>query len=191
LIALMHLNAARFSTRVDGDGNMLRLRDQNRSAWNREHIALGMHHLARASTGETLSEYHLQAGIAACHTMAPSYDATDWRSILSLYDRWMELNPSPVVALNRAVAVAQVEGPKAGIAAVETMRHRDHLESYHLVYAVLGDFELRLKNNRAAAIHFRKALRLTDVTSEQTFLEARLRECGDTGGSAHAPRARG
>ncbi|RBP47316.1 RNA polymerase sigma-70 factor (ECF subfamily) [Roseimicrobium gellanilyticum] len=191
LIALMLLNAARFSTRVDGDGNMLRLRDQNRAEWNREHIARGMLHLSKASMGEALSEYHLQAGIAACHTMAPSYDATDWRSILSLYDRWMELTPSPVVALNRAVAVAQVEGAKAGIAAVESMRHRDHLESYHLVYAVLGDFESQLGNKRAAAIHFRKALRLTDVTSEQSFLEGRLRECGDTGGSAHAPRSRG
>ncbi len=191
LIALMLLNAARFSSRVDGEGNMLRLRDQDRSAWDREQIARGMHHLALASTGEALSEYHLQAGIAACHTMAPNYDATDWRSILSLYDRWMEINASPVVALNRAVAVAQVKGPKAGIAAVESMRHRDHLESYHLVYAVLGDFELQLKNNRAAAIHFRKALRLTDLTSEQTFLESRLRDCGDTSSSAHALRPRG
>ncbi len=188
LLALMLLNAARFATRVDEEGNILRLKDQDRSAWDRSMIARGMTHLQLASAGEELSEYHLQAGIAACHSMAPDYDSTDWAGILSIYDQWMQVNASPVVALNRAVALAQVQGPKAGIKAVETMRHRDHLENYHLVYAVLGEFESQLGNKRAAAIHFRKAIRLTDLGSEQTFLEARLRECGDPTASGHAPR---
>ncbi len=191
LLALMLMNAARFSTRVDDEGNMLRLKDQNRAAWDRAMIARGMEHLQLASRGEDLSEYHLQAGIAACHSMAPRYDSTDWPAILSLYDRWMQVNASPVVALNRAVALAQVKGPQAGIDAVESMRHRDHLETYHLVYAVLGEFEAQLGNKRAAAIHFRKAMRLTEVTSEKAFLESRLAECGDATASGHMPRPRG
>lgn len=191
LLALMLMNAARFSTRVDAEGNMLLLRDQDRRSWDQQMIARGMQHLQLASQGEELSEYHLQAGIAACHCMAPDYDSTNWPGILAIYDRWLLVNASPVVALNRAVAVAQVHGPKAGIDAVESMRHRDHLETYHLVYAVLGEFEMQLGNKRAAAIHFRKAIRLTEVSLEQVFLEARLRECSDGTASGHAPRPRG
>ena len=113
-------------------------------------ISRGMQHLSRSAAGEALSEYHLQAGIAACHCAARDYASTDWPQILALYDRLVEIDASPVVALNRAIAVANVRGPAAGIAAVEAIRDREKLESYHLLYAVLGEFEARLGRSTAA-----------------------------------------
>ncbi len=177
LVALMLLNGARLSARVDTEGNILRLKEQDRSSWNKEMIGRGMLHLGRSAAGEELSGYHLQAGIAACHCMADDYESTDWPRILSLYDQWMETNDSPIVALNRAVAVANVDGPKAGIAAVEAIRNRGQLDSYYLLYAVLGEFEAQLHNFQTATDNFRKALQLTEVKSEQSFLSKRLRDC--------------
>lgn len=177
LIALMLLNTARLPGRVDAAGNVLRLQDQDRSSWNREMIGLGIRHLGQSAAGEELSEYHLQAGIAACHCTATDYESTDWARIAFLYDLWMQITDSPVVALNRAVAVANVKGPAAGIAAVEAIRNWTQLESYYLFYAVLGAFKVQLGELEAAAGHFRKAIQLTGIKSEQAFLSERLREC--------------
>jgi RNA polymerase sigma factor (sigma-70 family) len=177
LLALMLLNAARLSARVDEEGNILRLQEQDRSSWNQAMIARGMFHLSQSAAGEELTAYHLQAGIAACHCAAPNYEATDWLRILSLYDRLIEMDDSAVIALNRAVAVAEVHGPAAGIEAVGRIRNRKSLESYYLLYAVLAEFEVRLKKLAAAAEHLRRALKLTDLKSEQLFLLQRLGEC--------------
>lgn len=177
LLALMLFNAARLGTRVDADGRLLRLEEQNRGKWNTEMIGRGMRHLSESAAGEALSEYHLQAGIAACHCAAAEYAATNWPQILALYDRLVEIDASPVVALNRAIAVANVHGPAAGIAAVEEIADRDKLESYHLLYAVLGDFEAQLGSMTTASAHFQKALNLADTSSEQAFLAKRLRDC--------------
>jgi RNA polymerase sigma-70 factor (ECF subfamily) len=135
-----------------------------------------MLHLSKSAVGEELTAYHLQAGIAACHCAASDYESTDWRQILSLYDRLMELDDSPVIALNRAVAVANVRGPKAGIEAVEAIQNGSQLNSYYLLYAVLGEFEKQLNNFQAAIDNFRKALQLTELSSEQSFLSKRLRD---------------
>jgi RNA polymerase sigma-70 factor (ECF subfamily) len=178
LLALMLFNAARLTTRVDAEGNLLRLEDQDRTQWNAEMIRRGMQHLSRSASGEALSEYHLQAGIAACHCAARDYAATDWPHILALYDRLAELDPSPVVALNRAIAIAQIHGPAAGIDAVRAIRAREKLESYHLLHAVLGEFESRLGHHAAAVQHFRRALALAETSSEKAFLAQRLRDCG-------------
>ncbi len=177
LLALMLLNAARLPARVDANGHVLRLQDQDRTRWDALLIARGMMHLARSAAGDELSEYHLQAGIAACHCAAGDYESTDWAQILALYDRLAELDDSPVVALNRAVAVAQVHGPRAGIDAVESIPNRSQLYAYHLLYAVLGDLESRLENYGVAATHFKRALELTEVKTERLFLLDRLREC--------------
>jgi RNA polymerase sigma-70 factor (ECF subfamily) len=177
LLALMLFNAARLATRVDADGQLLRLEEQNRAKWNAEMIGRGMQHLSHSAAGEALSEYHLQAGIAACHCAARDYASTDWPQILALYDRLVEIDGSPVVALNRAIAVANVRGPAAGIAAIEAIRDREKLESYHLLYAVLGEFEARRGRQPAAADFFQRALKLADTKSEQAFLEKRLRDC--------------
>ncbi|GMV91088.1 MAG: RNA polymerase sigma factor [Candidatus Hydrogenedentota bacterium] len=177
LLALMLLNAARLPARVDANGHVLRLQDQDRTRWDALLIARGMMHLARSAAGDELSEYHLQAGIAACHCAAGDYESTDWAQILTLYDRLAELDDSPVVALNRAVAVAQVHGPRAGIEAVESIPNRSQLYAYHLLYAVLGDLESRQENYGVAASHFKRALELTEVKTERLFLLDRLREC--------------
>ena len=176
LVALMLLNAARLPARMDSEGNILRLKEQNRSTWNQAMIAHGMKHLSESAAGEELSVYHLQAGIAACHCAASDYESTDWRKILSLFDRLMELDGSPVIALNRAVAVANVNGPQAGIEAVAAIQNGSQLKSYYLLYAVLGEFEKQLNNFQAAIDNFRKALELTELTSEQLFLSKRLRD---------------
>ena len=140
-------------------------------------IARGMFHLAKSAAGEEISEYHLQAGIAACHCAAPDYGATDWVRILGFYDQLMEFDHSPVVALNRAVALAEVLGPSAGIAAVRAIANSRLLDTYYLFHAVLGEFELRLRHFEVAAAHFQKALRLASIKSERDFLAKGLKKC--------------
>src|SRR5438034_5780312 len=118
LLALMLLNAARIPARQDDEGNLLRLEEQDRTRWDQAMIARGMSHLHQSAAGEALSEYHLQAGIAACHATATNYSETDWSKILSLYDRLSEFDASTVVALNRAVGGANIPGPETGFGRV-------------------------------------------------------------------------
>lgn len=190
LLALMLLNGARLPTRVDADGNILRLKEQNRARWDQAMIARGLFHLVQSTAGDQLSEYHLQAGIAACHCAVKDYGSTDWPHILSLYDRLIEIDDSPVVGLNRAVAVANVHGPRAGIEAVEAIQNRQQLNSYYLLYAVLGEFEALLNNRRKAVDYFRKSLELTTIKSEQMFMSKKLQELREPRESAGpTPRA--
>src|SRR6266567_3695142 len=163
LLALMLFNAARLAAREDDRGNLLRLEEQDRTRWDQAMIARGMSHLRESAAGGVVSEYHLQAGIAACHATAKDYQSTDWARILSLYDRLMEFDDSPVVALNRAVAVANVHGAKTGLEAVRAIRDSKKLDSYYLLYAVIGELEMRLNNREAAAQEFRKAFELTET----------------------------
>lgn len=175
LLALMLLNGARLTTRVDMDGNILRLKEQDRSCWDQAMIARGLFYLMQSTEGDEISAYHLQAGIAASHCAAKDYESTDWPQILSLYDLLIGMDDSPVVALNRAVAVANVYSPRAGIEAVEAIRNREQLNSYYLLYAVLGEFEALLGNREAAIKYFRKSLELVTIKSEKKFLSKRLR----------------
>jgi RNA polymerase sigma-70 factor (ECF subfamily) len=177
LVALMLLNAARLQARTDSDGQVMRLEDQDRSLWDKSMIARGIWHLGQSAAGDEITEYHLQAGIAACHCAAEDYASTDWPKILSLYNRLTEIDDSPVVALNRAVALAQVEGPQAGIEAVAAIENPESLESYYLFYAVLAEFESQLNHFPAAASHLRKAIQLTEIKSERALLSDRLRQC--------------
>src|SRR4030095_2498909 len=179
LLALMLLNAARIPARQDDEGNLLRLQEQDRSLWDQVMIARGMFHLRESATGVAISEYHLQAGIAACHATAIDYQSTEWARILSLYDRLIEFDDSPVVALNRAVAVANVHGPEAGLQTLRAIRDREKLGSYYLFYAVMGELEMRLNNHAAAAEQFRKAFELAETKSERAFLLKRLQSCVD------------
>ncbi len=177
LASLMLLNGARLRTRTDTEGNILRLKEQDRASWDRSMIARGMIHMAQSASGNELSEYHLEAGIAACHCAAPDYESTNWTQILCLYDRLIAINDSPVVALNRAVVVAKVHGPKAGIAALAEIPNREQLDSYYLLYAVLGELEAELHHHETAAGHFQKSLQLVETKSEQQFLSKRMRAC--------------
>jgi RNA polymerase sigma factor (sigma-70 family) len=179
LLALMLLNAARVPAREDAEGNLLRLEEQDRTRWDQAMIARGMFHLRESAAGAEISEYHLQAGIAACHATTVDYEATDWAKILSLYDRLIEFDDSPVVALNRAVAVANVHGPRTGLQTARAIRDREKLDSYYLFYAVMGELEMRLNNHQAASEEFRKAFELADTKSERAFLLKRLQRCVD------------
>jgi RNA polymerase sigma-70 factor (ECF subfamily) len=187
LVALMLLNGSRLPARVDTEGNILRLKEQDRSSWNKAMIGRGMLHLGQSAAGDELSEYHLQAGIAACHCTADNYESTDWPQILSLYNQLIQIDDSPVAALNRSVAMAQVHGPRAGIEAVEAIQYRQSLDSYYLLYAVLGEFEAQLNDFPAAANHLRKALQLTELKSERLFLSKRLRDCEEHVCDGHSP----
>ena len=177
LLALMLLNAARIPARVDDEGNLLRLQEQDRTKWDKSMIARGMFHFAQSAAGDELTEYHLQAGISASHCAAKDYESTDWLQILALYDRLTELDDSPVVALNRAIVVANIDGPQAGLDAVAAIEDLDKLESYYLLYAAMGEFEERLNHAASAAGHFRKALELAELKSEKVFLAKRLEAC--------------
>jgi RNA polymerase sigma factor (sigma-70 family) len=190
LLALMLLNGARLKARLDQDGNILRLKEQTRSSWDQAMIARGLFHLMQSMGGDEISEYHLQAGIAACHCAAKDYESTDWPQILSLYDRLVEMNDSPVILLNRAVALANVDGPRAGIGAVQAIRDRQELNSYYLLYAVLGEFEADLNNKEAAGNYFRKSLELTTIKSEQVFMSKKLKqlEAGSSGSNLERGR---
>src|SRR6266702_4609188 len=180
LLALMLLNAARTSARQDDEGNLLRLEEQDRTRWDQPMIERGMSHLRESASGEAVSEYHLQAGIAACHATAKDYSLTNWGRILSLYDRLMEFDDSPVIALNRAVAIANSHGPQAGLEAVRAIRDHEKLASYYLFYSVIGELEMRMNNREAAAEQFRKAFELAETKSERAFLLKRLQLCEKT-----------
>ena len=170
LFALMLLTSSRFPARVDEHGAVRRLKDQDRSKWDRGFIGRGLTELVLAAKGQDLSEYHLQAGIAAIHCTAPDFGSTDWSRILRHYDQLEALKPSPIVALNRAVALAQLNGPKAGLEAIERIADRKRLEGNYLLHAVLGELHWRLGDDRPAAECFRRALQLAEVGPEQAYL---------------------
>ena len=171
LLALMLLNAARFTARTDDAGNLLRLHEQNRAAWNAAMIGEGMHHLAASAHGEQVTALHIEAGIAACHSTAPSAEATDWPRIVSLYDQLLEIAPSPVAALNRAIAIGRASGAKSGLEALNEIRS---LESYHLLHAARGSFAAECGEHSAAAAHFREALAHAVIPSEREFIERQI-----------------
>jgi RNA polymerase sigma-70 factor (ECF subfamily) len=176
LVAFMALQAARLPARTDASGDLVLLEDQDRSRWDGRLIALGFAHFDRATTGETLSEYHIQAAIAATHARSlPAPDA--WRLILDLYDQWMALNPSATVALNRAVVVAKLHGPAAGLDAIAPAERDTALRHYHLLFAVRGQFLLELGRREEAAEAFAQALTCRCTAPEVRYLERKLAEC--------------
>lgn len=177
LHALMLLHAARFPARVADDGGILLLQDQDRTRWNEAMIERGMYYLDQSAAGNELSEFHLQAGIAACLTIAENYESTDWKKILSLHDLLVELNDSPVFALNRAVALAKVHGAEAGLGAIAEIQNKRSISRYYLFHAILAEFNMELGRNELAIDSFQKAIELTTVQSERVFLNSKLVRC--------------
>ncbi len=176
LLALMCLNASRLSARTDSAGAILRLHEQDRSLWDRGLIARGMRALARSSSGLAVSSYHLEAGIAAAHCLAPDEDRTDWGRILGLYDQLLALKPSPVVAMNRAVAVSRVSGAQAGWDALEAIRERGPLQANHLYHVIRGSFAAALGDLPGALADYRKAQARVQLTGEKDFIAKRIAE---------------
>lgn len=174
LLALMLFNSSRLSARMDAEGHVLLLNDQDRSLWDGDMIRRGMIHLGQSAQGDELDTLHLQATIAALHCMAPDFASTDWPQILSLYDHMLALDPSPVIALNRAVAVGQVDGPAAGIAAINQIPNLKPLESYAPLYAVLAEFEEQRGDLNGARKNLEVAISLTESVREIEFLNSKL-----------------
>jgi RNA polymerase sigma-70 factor (ECF subfamily) len=176
LLALLLLHDARREGRVGPGGELVLLEDQDRSRWDRAKIHEGIRLLDQAIRRGPAGPYRLQACIAALHAVAPTAEATDWRRITLLYDQLMAVAGSPVVALNRAVAVAMVEGPAAGLDLMDTLAASGTLDSYHLLHAARGDLLRRLGRAPEAAVAYRRALELATNPVEQTFLSHRLSE---------------
>jgi len=176
LVALMELQTSRAATRADADGNLVLLADQDRSRWDRARITRGLALLERAGPVSGAGPYQLQAAIAACHARAASWGATDWEVIVTHYRALAEAAPSPVVELNRAVAIGFARGPAAGLVALEGIDTAT-LRGYHLLPAARADFLRRLGRWTEAAAEYRRALELTDNAREQRFYAARLAAC--------------
>jgi RNA polymerase sigma-70 factor (ECF subfamily) len=174
----MHLHAARLPARVDVSGNLSSLFEQDRSRWDGALVAEGQRLLERATTGPALTEYHVEAAIAAVHACAPRAEDTNWRQIVVLYDTLLTIRPSPVVALNRAIAVAQHEGAERGLQEIQAIAGRDRLSGYPFYFAALGELELRCERRDVARHHFQAALALARSPMERRFLEQRANVCG-------------
>lgn len=177
LAALMHLHAARLSARTDPAGDLYALVEQDRSRWDARLVAEGLALLERSASGDELSAYHVEAAIAAAHTGARTLDETDWPLIVSLYDRLMAVAPSPVVALNRAIAIGQRDGPERGLEALAAIADRDRLARYPFYPAARAELELRRGDREAARASFREALTLARSGAERRFFEKRLASC--------------
>jgi RNA polymerase sigma-70 factor (ECF subfamily) len=176
LLALMLLHDSRRAARTSPDGDVVLLEDQDRSLWDRAQIAEGAALAKRALASGRGGTYALQAAIAAVHAEAPEPGATDWGQIVGLYDVLANVEPSPVVELNRAVAVAMRDGPAAGLALVDAILARGELGDYHLAHAARADFCRRLGETAAARDAYRRALDLTGQESQRRFLKRRLDE---------------
>jgi RNA polymerase sigma factor (sigma-70 family) len=174
LQALFLVQTARLASRVDPAGDLIPLDRQDRTRWDRAMIAEGLEHLGRAATGDAISPFHLEAAIAACHALAPTYDATDWAQIVALYDQLLALTPSPVVALQRAIALGRAKGAHAGLRALGSLVGDDRLEADPVLAAAIGELEAQRGDVRAARAAYRRALELAGTAPERRFLEERL-----------------
>jgi predicted RNA polymerase sigma factor len=180
LVALMELQASRLPARTDALGNLVLLEEQDRSRWDRARIARGLRLLEQAGPLDRAGAFQLQAAIAACHARARDWAATDWPRIVAHYDALAAVAPSPVVELNRAVAVGLARGPAAGLAALDGI-DAGALRGYHLLPAARADFLRRLGRHHDAAAEYRRALALCGNGREHAFLAARLAACEGDG----------
>jgi RNA polymerase sigma-70 factor (ECF subfamily) len=177
LAALMSLNAARLPARLDLSGNLTALADQDRSQFDQALAVEGLRLLERAATGPEISDYHLEAAIAWVHTSAQRTEDTDWATIISLYDQLMAIRPSPIVALNRAIAIGQREGPERGLDEIHAIQDRDRLANYPFYHAALAELEIDSGHLLDARKHFAAALKLARNPMERSFFEQRIGAC--------------
>ncbi|HZZ91460.1 MAG TPA: RNA polymerase sigma factor [Usitatibacter sp.] len=178
LVALMHLHESRLATRTSPSGDLVTLEDQDRSRWDRPRIDRALKLVEGALSSGSPGPYAVQAGIAALHAQSPSWDATDWPQIVALYDVLTGMDPSPVVALNRAVALAMRDGPAAGLKEIDAILARGELADYHLAHAARADLCRRLGRAAEARAAYRQALAFVRQPAERRFLEGRLAALG-------------
>ena len=174
LLALLCLHAARLPSRIDDAGSLVLLEAQDRTRWSRPLIEQGILFLGRSAEGPEITPFHLEAAIAAHHARAASFAETDWPAILDLYSKLFELQPSPVVALNRAIALGRVRGPDEGLRELDRIRGGRRLKNYPFLEAAAGDLHQRAGRIREARVHFGRAVALARSDSERKVLESRL-----------------
>ncbi len=179
LLALMLLQESRRAARTSPAGELILLENQDRSLWNHGQITEGVELVERALSSRRFGPYTLQAAIAAVHSEAPDAESTDWPQIVALYTVLAQADPSPVVELNRAVAVAMRDGPEAGLALIDALFARGVLTDYHLAHSARADFCRRLDRKTEARSAYQRALALTRLEPERQFLEKRMRELGE------------
>jgi RNA polymerase sigma-70 factor (ECF subfamily) len=177
LSALMCLNAARLPARIDASGHLKSLADQNRALWDPELISQGLQFLEMSANGSELNEYHVESAIAAVHTIASGIEDTNWGRIVSLYDELFTIRPSPIVALNRAIAIGQRDGPVRGLEEIHLIADKERLAGYPFYSAAQGEFELRSGRVESAGEHFARAAALARNPVEQGFFEQRIAAC--------------
>jgi len=176
LMALMLLQDSRRHARVDGNGELITLEDQDRSLWDQQQIQQGCELVIQALASQRFGAYTLQAAIAAVHAEAKSFELTDWQQIVGLYGVLLQYNDSPVIRLNQAVAIAMVEGAEVGLTLIEELLIQGALDNYHLIYAAKADLCRQLQQFEAARIAYKQALTLSQQGPEQRFLQRRLSE---------------
>jgi RNA polymerase sigma-70 factor (ECF subfamily) len=176
LLALMLLQESRRAARTSPTGDVVLLEDQDRSLWNQAQIREGTSLLERAMASGRVGPYTIQAAMAAVHATAPNAQATDWREMVELYDALLQIEPSPIVELNRAVAVAMCDGPAAGLELIDDILDSGDLAEYHLVHAARADLCRRLGRTAEARESYEQALALAKQEPERRFLQKRLRE---------------
>lgn len=176
LLSLMLLHESRHAARTSPTGELILLENQDRSLWNREQIAEGVALLEKALKSRRFGSYTLQAAIAAVHAEAESVAVTDWRQIVALYDRLLRIQPSPVVQLNRAVAIAMRDGPEAGLRHIDAVLEHGDLANYYLAHSARADMYRRLGRTAEARSSYEKALALTQQEPERRFLQERIRQ---------------
>ena len=171
LLALMCFHAARLDTRLNPEGGIILLERQDRSAWNQQLIGLAYSHFKQSSQGEDLSAYHLEAAIASYHAVAPSFEQTNWQAIFYCYNLLYALNPSPIIALNRAIARGYAEGPVAGI---EALLNITDLQQHYLYHTALGDFYTKKGDAKTAHAAYERALNLVNLSAERKVIEQKM-----------------
>jgi RNA polymerase sigma-70 factor (ECF subfamily) len=176
LLSLMLLQQSRHAARTSPTGNLILLENQDRSLWNREQISEGVALLQKALKSQRFGPYTLQAAIAAVHAEAESVAATDWRQIVSLYNQLQRIQPSPIVQLNRAVAIAMCDGPEAGLTHIDAVLEQGELANYYLAHSARADMHRRLGRIAEARSAYEKALTLTQQEPERQFLQERIRQ---------------
>jgi len=177
LLALMQLNASRFKARMDADGNILTLEQQDRSLWDLSLMEQGFANLKISLSGNEISLYHILASISSYHCSAPNYQLTDWKSILFLYDRLLEIDNSPVVLLNRAVAISKANGTEDALTEMEKLKTVPELKKYHLFYSIQAQFYIDMNLFKEAIPILETAIELAPLASEKELLQKRLAYC--------------
>jgi RNA polymerase sigma factor (sigma-70 family) len=180
LLALICFTACRNDTRLDAHGNILLLKDQDRSKWDKQLIENGMYHLEASTAGETISKYHMEAGIAYAHVRASVYAHTNWKNILSCYDLLIQYYPSPIAELNRAIVIAELYGATEGIKTIEAIKDIESLKRYYLLPATLGEMHLQLLQSEKAKAYFLEAITLTQSEKERALLKEKINAAEET-----------